>query len=146
MSHYISANFVPVKIHLKENAAGFHRFGVQWTPTLMFLDAEGKEHYRFEGYLPAVNFLAELDFGRARFAFHKKKWDDAISEFYAAAARDHKTEFAAEAGYWAAVAQYMKTHDASALREWSKKVRAEFPNTTWAKRAVVYASEGSTKT
>lgn len=112
----------------------------------MFLDAEGKEHYRFEGYLPAVNFLAELDFGRARFAFHKKKWDDAISEFYAAAARDHKTEFAAEAGYWAAVAQYMKTHDASALREWSKKVRAEFPNTTWAKRAVVYASEGSTKT
>ncbi len=135
-----------MKIHVKENAAAFHRFGVQWTPTLMFLDPEGKEHYRFEGYLPVANFLAELDFGRGRVAFHKKQWDDATREFHSAAARDRKTEFAPEAGYWAAVAQYMKTHDAAALKEWSKKVRAEFPTTTWAKRALAYSGEGAPKT
>jgi outer membrane protein assembly factor BamD (BamD/ComL family) len=111
----------------------------------MFLDSEGKEHYRFVGYLPAANFLAELDFGRGQIAFHGKHWDEAIHEFQSAAARDTKTEFAAEASYWAAVAQYQKTHDPTALREWSKKVRAEFPTTTWAKRAVAYAAEGSAK-
>lgn len=112
----------------------------------MFLDADGKEHYRFEGYLPVANFLAELDFGRARAAFHNKQWDDATREFNSAVVRDANTEFAAEAGYWAAVAQYQKTHDASSLREWSKSVRAAFPTTTWAKRAVAYSGEGAGET
>lgn len=107
----------------------------------MFLDSEGKEHYRFAGFLPAANFLAGLDFGRARVAFHRKQWDDATNLFNSAAARDPKSEVAAEAGYWAAVAQYQKTHDAAALKEWARKVRAEFPNTTWAKRALVYTTE-----
>ena len=134
-------NFIPVKIHIKENAAAFKRFGVQWTPTIMLLDGEGKEHFRFEGFLPAANFLAELDFGRGRVAFHKKQWDDATREFNSAAARDPKTELAAEAGYWAAVGQYQKTHDASFLKNWGKKIAAEYPNTTWAKRALVYTTE-----
>lgn len=134
-----------MKIHIKENGPAFKRFGVQWTPTIMLLDSDGKEHYRFEGYLPAPNFLAQLDFGRARVAFHAKQWDDATREFNSAAARDPNTEVAAEAGYWAAVAQYQKTHDPASLKEWSKKVRAEFPNSTWAKRAAVYTSEGTAK-
>lgn len=138
-------NFIPVKIHIKENGPAFKRFEVQWTPTIMLLDGEGEEHYRFEGYLPAPNFLAQLDFGRGRVAFHEKRWDDATREFNAAASRDPKTELAAEAGYWAAVAQYQKTHDATALKEWGKRVRAEFPNTTWAKRSAVYASEQQLK-
>jgi len=139
-------NFIPVKIHIKENGPAFKRFEAQWTPTIMILDGEGKEHFRFEGFLPTPNFLAELDFGRARAAFHKKQWDDATREFNSAAARDPKTELAAEAGYWAAVAQYQRTHDAATLRAWGKKTLAEYPNTTWAKRAMVYESEGTAKT
>lgn len=107
----------------------------------MFLDAEGKEHFRFEGFLPPANFLAELDFGRARVAFHRKQWDEATSLFNSAAQRDQKTELAAEAAYWAAVAQYQKTHDASALKNWGKKIAGEYPNTTWARRALVYTTE-----
>ena len=134
-----------MKIHIKENGPAFKRFLVQWTPTIMLLDADGREHFRFEGYLPAASFLAQLDFGLGRAAFHDKRWDDATREFNSTAARDSKTELAAEASYWAAVAQYQKTHDATALKEWGKRVRAEFPATTWAKRAVVYASEESAK-
>lgn len=145
MSEYIAEHFIPVKIHINENRLGFKRFEVQWTPTIMFLDADGKEHFRFEGFLPAATFLAELDFGRARVAFHRKQWDEATREFTSAAARDPKTELAAEAGYWAAVAQYQKTHDATALKNWGKRIAAEYPNTTWARRALVYTSEGLPK-
>lgn len=134
-----------MKIHIKENGPAFKRFGVQWTPTIILLDSDGKEHFRFEGYLPATNFLAQLDFGRGRVAFHGKQWDEATRWFSSAAARDPKTELAPEATYWAAVAQYQKTHDAAALKNWGAKVRADYPNTTWAKRAAVYASEGPAK-
>lgn len=111
----------------------------------MFLDGDGKEHFRFEGFLPPANFLAELDFGRARFAFHRKQWDEAIRLFEAAEARDTKIEMAAEAAYWAAAAQYQKTHDATALKNWGKRIAVEYPNTTWARRAQVYTSEGPAK-
>lgn len=111
----------------------------------MFLDSEGKEHYRFEGFLPAANFLAELDYGRGRVAFHCKQWDEATNLFNSAAARDPKTELAADASYWAAVAQYQKTHDPMSLKEWGKRISREYPNTTWARRALVYASEGTAK-
>jgi TolA-binding protein len=111
----------------------------------MFLDGEGKEHFRFEGFMPPANFLAELDFGRGRVAFHRKQWDEAISLFNSAAERDTKTEMAAEGAYWSAAAQYQKTHDASALKEWGKRIAVEYPNTTWARRAQVYTSEGGAK-
>ena len=130
-----------MKIHIKENRPPFKRFLVQWTPTILLLDSAGREHFRFEGYLPAASFLAQLDFGLGRAAFHGKRWDEATGFFNAAAARDPQTELVPEAGYWAAVAQYQKTRDATALKEWGKRVRAEFPATTWAKRAAVYASE-----
>jgi thioredoxin-related protein len=145
VSEYIAQNFIPVKLHVKEAGAAWHRFAVQWPPTIMFLDGDGKEHFRFEGFLPAANFLAELDFGRGRAAFHRKQWDQAASLFNSAAARDRETELAAEAGYWAAAAQYQKTHDSSALRSWGKKIAAEYPHTTWARRALVYTSEGTAK-
>lgn len=112
----------------------------------MILDAEGKEHFRYEGFLPPANFLAELDFGRGRVAFHRKQWDEAASLFNSAAQRDTKTELPAKAAYWAAVAQYQKTHDASALKNWGKKIAAEYPNTTWARRALVYTTEGTART
>ncbi|HXZ43553.1 MAG TPA: hypothetical protein VEH53_01900, partial [archaeon] len=45
-------NFIPVESHLKEHPANFHRFDAVWTPTVLVLDAGGKERWRIEGYLP----------------------------------------------------------------------------------------------
>ena len=61
VSEFITGHFIPVKIHVKEQPATFKRFGAQWTPTLVVLDPDGTERYRFEGYLPAREFLAQLD-------------------------------------------------------------------------------------
>jgi hypothetical protein len=56
----VNERFVPIKIHIKENPTGFERFGAQWTPTVIVADPDGTERYRFEGYLPAEDFLAQL--------------------------------------------------------------------------------------
>ena len=35
ISDFINQNFIPVKIHIKENPQSFERFGAQWTPTVI---------------------------------------------------------------------------------------------------------------
>jgi len=39
VERFITENFVPVKIHIKEQPATFERFGVQWTPTFVIYRA-----------------------------------------------------------------------------------------------------------
>jgi hypothetical protein len=39
-------NFFPVKAHIKEHPAWFHRFDAVWTPTMLLLDSEGKGRLR----------------------------------------------------------------------------------------------------
>jgi hypothetical protein len=58
-------NFLPVKAHIKEHPAWFHRFDAVWTPTVLLLDAAGKERVRLEGYLPNNDFIAALKNGLA---------------------------------------------------------------------------------
>ena len=55
-----------VTVHIKEHSALFHRFDVLWTPTVLILDANGIERARNEGYLPNLEFRAQLEMGLAR--------------------------------------------------------------------------------
>ena len=73
VAKYITQNFLPVKIHIKEQPAVFERFGARWTPTLIVLDPEGKERRRLEGFLPAEDLLAELELGLAHAAFARQQ-------------------------------------------------------------------------
>src|SRR5689334_6816478 len=57
----INKNFVPVEAHIKEHPAWFKRFDVNWTPTVLILDSQGKERHRIEGYLPKEEFEAQLE-------------------------------------------------------------------------------------
>jgi thioredoxin-related protein len=50
-TEFIHENFLPVEAHIKEHPAWFHRFAAVWTPTVLLLDADGKERVRLEGYL-----------------------------------------------------------------------------------------------
>lgn len=106
---YISENLIPAKIHIKEQPATFDRFGVQWTPTLMFLDSDGAERYRFEGYLPPEDFLAHLELGLAHTLFGSKKFKEAEQQFRRVAQLYSKSEVAPEALYGAGVSRYKAT-------------------------------------
>jgi TolA-binding protein len=137
---FIEENFVPVKIHIKENPKGFEQFGAQWTPTMIVADSNGAERYRFEGYLPVDDFLAQLDLGLAKSAFANQNWGEAERRFRDVADRFPKTEAAAEALYWAGVSGYKGSGDAAALRQTAEAFRSRYPESQWAKKASVWAA------
>jgi hypothetical protein len=136
----VTENFEPVKIHIKEQPASFKRFGAQWTPTLIVLDPEGHERYRFEGYLPVPEFLAHLHMGLARVAFARSQWSEAERLYREVMEQFPDSEVAPEALYWAGVAKYKQTGDAAALGETAQQFKKKYPESAWAKKSSVWAA------
>jgi hypothetical protein len=78
---FIKDNFLPVKIHVKEQPQTFKRFGAQWTPTIQVLDPDGTKRHQFEGFLPSDDFLAQLKLGLAHAAFARLQWKEAEGRY-----------------------------------------------------------------
>jgi len=129
---------VPLEAHIKENPAYFHRFDSVWTPTVVILDANGKERYRLEGYLPRDEFRAQLELGLARLAFMSKNWAEAERRYQEILDRYPDSKAAPEALYWTGVSRYKKTNDHTVLGQMPDLFRQKYPNSTWALKTAAW--------
>ena len=140
---FITDQFIPVRLHIREQASDFERFGArygaQWTPTILELDPDGNEQHRIEGFLPTDDFLAQLKLGAGHAAFKRQDWKDAETRFRAVVADHPATEAAPEALYWAGVARYKGTNDGGALAETADAFAKRYTETSWAKKSSVWA-------
>ena len=134
----IDQHFVPVRIHIKEQPRMWHRFGINWTPTVMVLSPEGDEVRRTEGFLPADELLGQLRLALGRLAVKKKDWA-AAERWFAEAAEASGTDAGPEGQYWAGVARYSATHDAKELAKINRRFGERYQNTSWAKRASIWS-------
>lgn len=123
---------------MKENPQGFERFGAQWTPTVIVAEPNGTERYRFEGYLPPEDFMANLALGLAKAAFARGEWAQAERGFRTVLERHAESDVAPEALYWAGVSRYKGTSDAAALQETGKAFQERYQASSWAKKASVW--------
>ena len=139
ISEFISQNFIAVKNHIKENPEGFERFGAQWTPTAIIADSHGTERYRFEGFLPAEEFLPQIEFGLAKAAFANGDFAKAESLFRGIVDQHPTADIAAEALYWAGVAKYKGSGDAAALGETATAFKSRYADSVWAKKSSIWA-------
>jgi hypothetical protein len=140
VASFITKHFIPAKFHIKDQKPAFERFGAMWTPTILVLDDQGKEHHRLEGFLPAEDFLAQLKLGVAKAAFAGGRWAEA-EECYRGIVRDHpNSDVAPEATYWAGVSKYKATNDGAVLAETGRALKAKYPESTWAKKGSVWAA------
>jgi hypothetical protein len=140
---FITENFLPIRIHVREQAADFKRlgehYGALWTPTILELDPQGAEQHRVEGFLPANELLAQLALGLGHAAFRRRDWADAERRFAEVAGGHPESDAAAEATYWAGVSRYKATGDPAALRDTAEVFAHRFQNTPWATKASVWA-------
>jgi TolA-binding protein len=134
--------FVPVRIHVKDQAADFQRlgerFGAQWTPTILAVDKNGQERHRIEGFLPADDFLAQLALGAAHAAFASGDFAAAERQFEEIGKAYGTSDAAPEAQYWAGVARYKGTGDAQALKDTARRFSERYQESSWAKKASVW--------
>ena len=139
---FVNENFIPARVHVKEDAEAFKRFGerynAHWTPTVLELDSNGEEFYRLEGFLPVDDFLAQLKLGRAHMDFKQGKWADAEKRFREIADNLPNTDAAAEALYWAGVSRYKATNDATALKDTAKAFTQRYKDSSWAKKSSIW--------
>ena len=140
----VEDRFVPARVHVKEEADEYRRlgklYGVQWTPTILLVAPDGTERHRIEGFLPKDEFIPQLNLGLAKIAFSSQRFEDAARLFADVAQADPASDAAPEALYWAGVARYKATGDATALREIARQIATRYTDSSWAKKASVWGN------
>ena len=138
----IGKEFIPVRVHVREDASEFQRLGeqysAQWTPTTLVLDPQGTERHRVEGFLPADELLPQLGLGLGQVAFKQGDWSAAEQRFRAVADEYAQSDAAAEATYWAGVSRYKATSDPAALAATTRALDERYSDSTWAAKASVW--------
>jgi len=137
--NFISSNFIPAKIHIKEQPQTFKRFGAQWTPTILVITPNGEEAHRIEGFLGVDDMLAQLELGLGKSLFKMEKFEDAEKHFRSVVQQYPTSEAAPQALYWAGVAAYKATNDPGKLKDTAQAVQKKYPQSEWAKKASVWA-------
>jgi TolA-binding protein len=134
--------FVPVRIHVKDQAADFkrlgERFGSLWTPTILVVDTNGQERHRIEGFLPVDDLLPQLALGAAHGAFASGNFAAAERQFEEITKSYGTSDAAPEAQYWAGVSRYKASGEAQALKDTARRFSERYQESSWAKKASVW--------
>jgi tetratricopeptide (TPR) repeat protein len=130
---------VPVRIKVRDHPELMERFGANWTPTILLMDPDGAERHRIEGFLPPDDFAAQLLLGLGHMAFARGDFAEAERRFEQVLREHPDSDSAAEAQYWRGVARYKASGDATELTEVYRAFQRRYGDTTWAKKASVWA-------
>ncbi len=133
---FIGQNVIPLRIPFNDPLAT--EFNVKWTPTLVTLDPQGKEHHRTVGFLDAEELIASVLLGIGKTRFETEKFGDAIASLDKIVASHPKSGSAPEAIFLRGVAQFKSTHDPKPLKALYEKLVAEYPGSEWTGRAYPY--------
>jgi tetratricopeptide (TPR) repeat protein len=134
---FVENNLIAVKVLIDSQPLP-KKFRVQWTPTLVLLDAEGEEHNRTVGFLPPEELSPSLLLGIGKSHFDHDEFDKAENTFQRLLVEYPKSDSSAEAAYYLGVSRYKRTHSAEELKKTIQHLKRDFPQSEWAKRASVY--------
>ncbi len=137
VAKFLSLNFIPVQIQAS-NTEMMQKFAVSWTPTLLVLDADGREHYRAVGFFTPEDLMATFLAAKGRWALGTDQLVDARALFEEVISSYPDKEAAAEATFFLGVAKYKMSHDPKPLRETYDTLKAKFPQSMWTKQADHY--------
>lgn len=125
---------VPVQVNVLQDRERTKQHRVPWTPTFLFLDADGVEQHRFIGYLPPDEFSAQVHLAGARDAFAKGKYEDALNRYGRIVEKFGATDAAPESLYWTGVCSFKLTKKVEDIYEKCREVVKRYPGHIWAKK------------
>jgi TolA-binding protein len=134
---FIQKYMVPVQVPYNSQPLATD-FNIQWTPTLITLDSDGKEHHRTVGFLSPQELVPSQMLGMAKCHFDLGRFDEAISILEKLLAEYPKSDSTPEAIYLRGVSRYKRTRDAKPLKEAYEQLQKGYPASEWTRRASPY--------
>ncbi len=133
---FVEQYLIPLQVSFDAPLA--KEFNLQWTPTLIVLDTDGKEHHRSIGFLPPEELIPMLMLGIAKSHFDRQQFDKAIFTLEKLLAQYPKSDSAPEAVYLLGVSRYKSTHDPKPLKQAYERLSSQYGASEWTKRASPY--------
>ncbi|MGB9629037.1 MAG: hypothetical protein ACPL6D_10275 [Thermodesulfobacteriota bacterium] len=134
---FIQKNLIPLRIAFNAQPLA-SQFGLKWTPTLILLDPQGKEHQRTVGFLSPEELIPSLLLGIAKSHFDQERFGEALSVLEKIVSDHPKSGSAPEAIYLRGVCGYKHTHNPKPLKEAYEYLQTHYPSSEWTQRAYPY--------
>ena len=134
VTDYIVENFAAWRADFNTETALLRRFIVNWTPAFVFLDRNGREHYRLLGFLPPEAFIVHLMLAQAKIAFETSGYAEAAELFDRIVNEHPGSEQVPQAIYFRGVSRRKLTKDDSYLDEAAEELERAFPESEWTMR------------
>jgi hypothetical protein len=134
---FINQHLVPLR--LRSDAKPYAEdFNIRWTPSIIILDTDGKEHYRTLGFFSPEELIPSLYLGIARTFFDHNDHDRALVYINNLLTEYPKSDSAPEAVYIKGVCGYKITDNPKPLKEAYEELNAKYTSSLWTKRAYPY--------
>jgi TolA-binding protein len=134
---FFEKNMVAVRIP-SGNKSLMTKFNINWTPTLVTLDSNGKEHHRTVGFMPPDEIVPSLLLGIAKSCFETEQFAEAIKHIKMLLDVYSESDAAPEATFLLGVCRYKDTHNPAHLKEAYEQLSNKYPESEWTKRADPY--------
>lgn len=131
---FINKNFIPLQINVQSGSELSGKYRAFWTPTILIVNSQGTEYYRFNGFLPPDEFIPQLQFGLGMMSLERQDYKTASSRLKLVVDKYPRSDIAPEAQYWFGVSEYKAAHNVDALLSAWRKIKKDYPNSIWAKK------------
>jgi TolA-binding protein len=135
---FINENMIPLQVRFDARPLATD-FNVRWTPAIITLDTEGKEHHRTVGFLPPEALIPSLLLGMAKVYFDSDRFDEALAKLEKLLSDYPFSRSAPEAIYLRGVSLYKSKDDPKPLKQAYEKLKADYPESEWTERAYPYS-------
>ncbi len=131
----INSSFSPLSLLVTEAQDLTARYNVEWTPTFVIADENGRELERWVGYLPPEDFISQIYLAEGLAEFHMNRFHEAEAAFEWIIDNHPDSEVAPEARYYMGVAFYKESGDPEHLERTWEAMHKRYPGNYWTKKA-----------
>lgn len=134
---FVQENFIPLQI--AHDAKPLSKdFNIKWTPTLITLGIDGREHHRTVGFLNPEDFIANGLLGLGKYHFDNDRYSETLALFEDLISNHPKSDNVPEAIFLRGVARYKSSGDRTPLKDAYETLSSHYPDSEWTKRAYPY--------
>jgi hypothetical protein len=137
VADFIQEYLIPFRVNINDRSI-HEKYQTIWTPTLAILGLKGTEVQRTIGFFEPGELIASLHLGIAKVHFMYTNFDTAMVHLHTLLEEHSRSEAVAEALYFRGVTLYKQKNDPGQLKKAYERLEADYPNSTWAKRAYPY--------